>query len=321
MDMQPKERILDRRRWFVTGATGHLGSYFVRMLVGAEQEVAILLRQDSDLWRIRDIQKSVVPIQGDLTHSTLWRDEFLKYGPEVVVHFGWDGITAEARDSGDQMTCNVVATLQLLELIRDAGVRVFVGAGSQAEYGPHPNRIRESSAANPESPYGVAKYCLSLLVSNYCDSVGIRGLWLRVFSVYGPMDNSHHMLPTLISNLLRGRHTPLTTAEQMWDYLHVEDAARAFYAAATSPDAHGVYNVASGEAVRLRTVIEMVRDEIDRSLPLTFGEIACGTGRVAHLEGDIEKLKRATGWSPQITIAQGIAQTVAWYKQALSSQS
>jgi len=306
-------------RWFVTGATGHLGSFLVRLLLQQGHEVAILRRTRSNLWRIHDVENVLLHVYGDISQPEGWRRQFLDFQPEVVFHLAWEGVSAADRDAAGQMTRNVTAALRLLELSREARVRVFAGTGSQAEYGPCSHRIDESLQPKPCTPYGIAKYCLSMLMNQFCEAAGMRALWFRIFSVYGPMDNTFHMLPTLIQSLLEGRPMALTSGEQMWDYLYVEDAVRAFYAAVANPDAHGIYNVASGQAVRLRSIMENVRDLIAPSISLGFGELAARLGDPAHLEGDIEKLRLATGWSPRVELASGLAETVMWHRKSFLS--
>lgn len=314
-----EKRAVASARWFVTGATGHLGSFLIRLLLQQGHEVAILRRTGSNLWRIHDVENALLHVQGDMSQPEGWRRQFLDFQPEVVFHLAWEGVSAADRDAANQMTRNVTATLRLLELSHEARVRVFASTGSQAEYGPCSHRICESLQPKPCTSYGVAKYCLSMLINRYCEAVGMRAFWFRIFSVYGPMDNTFHMLPTLIQSLLEGWPMALTSAEQMWDYLYVEDAVRAFYAAVANPDAHGIYNVASGQAVRLRSIMESVRDQIAPSIPLRFGELAVKPGAAAHLEGDVEKLKLATGWSPRVDLASGLAETVAWYRNSFLS--
>lgn len=110
----------------------------------------------------------------------------------------------------------------------------------------------------------------------------------------------------------------LTGGDQIWDYVYVQDAIDALCAVLES-DALGVFNLGSGTPCTLRKFIEEVRDCVDPSLPLGFGEIPYRHDQVMHLEADISRLKSTTGWLPATSLYDGIQKTVNWYKQRADS--
>jgi nucleoside-diphosphate-sugar epimerase len=101
---------------------------------------------------------------------------------------------------------------------------------------------------------------------------------------------------------------------QEWDWLHVDDVARAIVAVAEAPTAVGVFNLGSGCAVPVRRAIERIRDLAAPGMELTFGEIPFRPDQVMHMQADISRLKAATGWAPSIPLDEGLAATVAWYR-------
>ena len=139
----------------------------------------------------------------------------------------------------------------------------------------------------------------------------MRWAWLRLFSVYGPDDNPGWLIPGIISQLLEGKEPPLTPGTQKWDYLHIRDAAEAVVAAAVSDKAQGIFNLGSGQPIAVRTIAETIRDLIDPTLPLGFGQVAFRPDQVMHLEADITRLKAATGWQPRTSLRDGLAETIA----------
>ena len=121
------------------------------------------------------------------------------------------------------------------------------------------------------------------------------------------------MLPSVILALLRGEKPALTLGEQRWDYLYVEDAVDAIWRAATTSSAQGVFNLGSGEAHTIKSIVERVRDLIDHNLPLGFGEVPYRPDQIMHLQADISRLKQVAGWSPQVSLDEGLRRTVDWF--------
>jgi nucleoside-diphosphate-sugar epimerase len=138
-----------------------------------------------------------------------------------------------------------------------------------------------------------------------------------VFSTYGPLEDLSWMIPYLIRTLLRRERPSLTACEQQWDYLFGPDAADAIWSVAKTTTATGVFNFGSGRANSLRKIVETLRDAIDPNLPLGIGEVPYRPDQVMHLEADIARLTRATGWTPATSLEEGLKQTVAWHKTQL----
>jgi UDP-glucose 4-epimerase len=302
---------------FITGATGFLGSFLVRHLIAQGHEVYAMIRnpEPEACWRIADLMTQLQVVEADLNHLDKLDAVLPAMRPDVIFHLAWNGVGSEARNSPAQLIQNVSSTLKMLDLCNLSGCPVFVGLGSQAEYGIAQGVLDEASACNPVTAYGVAKTSLSMLVAKFGEITKTRILWFRLFSAYGPKDDPNHLLPHLIDNLLDGACPPLTMGEQKWDYLYVEDAVEALIAGAVSANAHGIFNLASGQVHSLREVIESARNEIDRDIVLKFGELPYRPDQVMHLQADINRLCAATGWKPRIGLTEGLKTTIGWYKE------
>jgi UDP-glucose 4-epimerase len=301
-------------RCLVTGASGHVGAFLTKALLGRGCEVAVMVRPQSDVWRIADVLDQVTVIYGALGDLGNAREALNAWQPVMVFHCAWEGVTGAYRNDPAQITRNVAGSLELFEAMREAGMTTWVGLGSQAEYGAVEGRLSEELPPKPVTAYGVSKLCLCLMTEKLCAMTETRFLWLRLLAAYGPMDDPRHLLPSVINQLLDGERPALTPGEQRWDYLYIEDAAEAICRLALETSASGVFNLGSGDALTVRSLVETVRDLIDPALPLGLGDVPYRPDQVMHLEGDLAKLTTATGWRPEVTMEEGLRRTLAWHR-------
>jgi len=300
-------------RVLLTGATGFIGSALLRrLLADGRHEVAALLRPGTDPWRITDLLDRTRRITGALDDLEAARPQVAAFAPEAVLHLAWFGVGNALRNDTRQVA-NIAATVALVELARDLGARHWIGLGSQAEYGPCGGPITEETPTRPTTLYGITKLSAGLLARHLCAEAGMRFAWLRVFSTYGPADDPAWMIPYLILRLLRGERPALTAGEQLWDYLHVDDAAAAIARVLEAPGAAGLFNLGSGTADTIRAIVERVRDRIDPGLPLGFGEVPYRPDQVMRLQADVSRLREATGWTPVVPLGEGLDRTVRWF--------
>jgi UDP-glucose 4-epimerase len=302
-------------RCLVTGGTGMSGSRLVRLLLAKRCQVAMLVREPSLAWRIADLLPRLELIGGSLASLPEAAGAIQGFRPQTVFHLGWYGAVNSCRNDVRQVTENLGGTLELLHIARESGCQHFVGVGSQAEYGAHDGLLTEELPARPTTLYGLAKLCAGLVGQQLSDTLGIKFTWLRLLAAYGPADQADYLIPTVILSLLRGEKPLLTSGVQRWDYLYVEDVAEAIWQAAQEPKAVGVFNLASGQPVTVRAIVEQLSVLIDHRLPLGWGELSSPSLPIRSLEADISKFRRATGWGPRIPLEEGLRRTVEWFRE------
>lgn len=307
-------------RIFLTGASGFVGAETLRLALAAGHEVIAPLRPGSAAPRLAPYAGRFARVDLDLRDTAAMAAALAQHRPEVVLHLAWAGVANAARFDRRQITDNVEAACALVEGAAAAGVGAFIGVGSQGEYGAG-SAMLEGTLPAPTTLYGAAKVAALFLTRQLAAQAGMRHAWLRLFSTYGPGDNEGWLIPMLVTEMLAGRRPRTTLGTQRWDWLHVEDVARGLLAAATTPGAEGVFNLGSGRAVPVREVIERIRDLAAPGMELVFGEVPFRPDQVMHMQADITRLCAATGWSPRISIEEGLAGTVAWYRAQLTAHT
>ena len=171
-------------RIIVTGASGFLGSWICRVL-SSSHEVVALVRKNSSLKKIFDLQNLHVT---NLIESS-WGDYIFQECPDILILADWWGVGNEHRNDLKQFD-NVERIRKLVCHARDSGVKTIIGVGSQAELGSVQSIITEGNADNSSTLYGKAKIETRIMIENELRGSNVRFVWMRVFSTYGPLDDS-----------------------------------------------------------------------------------------------------------------------------------
>jgi len=301
-------------RCVVTGASGHVGSFLTRLLLERGHEVLAVVRPTSDLWRIGDVLDRVSLAYAELEEADGLVPQLCEFRPDVTFHLAWMGVTADHRNSEAQITTNLLGTLKFFQAVRAARCPVFVGLGSQAEFGLYDRALTEDLPVRPVTAYGVSKLSAGLLTAKLAEISGLRHVWLRLVSTYGPKDDTRHLIPSVILQLLRGESPRLSPGGQLCDYLYVGDTAEALLSAATAENASGVLVFGSGEVHSVREICEKLKDLIDPGATLAFGAEPYRPDQIMHLEAEIGRIRSVTGWSPSVSLDEGLARTVAYHR-------
>lgn len=233
---------------------------------------------------------------------------------DTFYHIAW-GNTGENRNSSTELQSrNIAYTLAAVKTAYALGCRRFIGAGSQAEYGPMDvDKISPDSPVNPTTPYGAAKLASGQLARMLCKELGMECIWPRIFSVYGIYEKETTMVASGLRKMLAGEKTSFTPALQRWDYLFSTDAGRAYYLIGEKGKDGAVYCVGSGKAALLKDYIEIMA-ELTGAEETGIGARPYPEGAVMNLCADISSLTADTGFVPEYTFREGIRETITWLK-------
>lgn len=305
------------QRAIITGPTGAIGMALLQKCIEAGVEVAAVCHRGSKRIGRIPVSEKVKVVECDLDKIGTLPD-LLQGSYDVFFHLAWACTAGEGRNDVAAQTQNIKSTTEAVEAAHRLGCECFIGAGSQAEYGRVEGKLSANTPTFPENGYGIAKLCAGQLSRLRCSQLGIRHIWFRVLSIYGPYDGEQTMVLSGIKKMLSGEAAKYTPAEQMWDYLYSKDAGRAFYLAAEKGKDGAVYCLGSGQAAPLKDYIEIMRDEIDPALPLKIGAKPYAEKQVMYLCADITDLQKDTGFTPQVGFREGVRETVEWVKKQIN---
>lgn len=295
----------------ISGATGAIGMALIKRLLEENVKILILCRKDSP--RLFQIPRSPLI---DIDCCSLEEYEtYQKPGDEnfdTFYHFAWDGTFGVSRNDMYLQNRNVRHTLDAVRLAKRLGCHTFIGAGSQAEYGRVEGILTPSTPTFPENGYGIAKLCAGQMSRVLCHELGMKHIWTRVLSVYGPYDADYTMIMSTIIKLINGETPKFTKGEQVWDYMYSGDAANAFYLLGEKGIDGKIYVLGSGNARPLKDFILELRDVINPKAEIELGTVPYVQNQVMYLSADTTELINDTGICGFTEFKDGISETIRY---------
>lgn len=291
----------------ITGPTGSVGSDLIRCALARGDEIIAIVRPGSE--RLDNLPKSehLIVLECDISNYSSLRN---KAHCDVFYHLAWAKTFGTDRDDVHTQVDNIQYCIDAVDLAESWGASIFVGTGSQAEYGCTQVPLNESIPVNPTSGYGIAKFAAGKLCKLYCTQKKIRFNWARILSVYGRCDADHTLIRYLINTLLREEIPDLTDCEQIWDYVYSEDCAKALLAIGDKGVDGRTYCIGSGNPKPLKKYVEILRDAINPNLNLNFGAKPYYPHQAMFLCADISDLTADTGFVPEYPFEKGIRKMI-----------
>lgn len=309
-------------RCLVTGGAGFIGSHLAHALVEKGWDVRVLDNLSTGkLENMDGFRDRVEFVEGTITDLGTARR--CCEGVEVVFHQA--ALASVPRSVEDPLTSNfhnVDGTLTMLLAARDAGVRRFVYAASSSAYGDSEELPkREDMPYEPLSPYAVNKYVGELYLKVFDRLYGLSSVGLRYFNVFGPRQDPKSqyaaVIPIFITRMLAGK-APLINGDGSFsrDFTFIDNVVHAnLCAAAASAPGGCTVNVACGDRFSLNELVRHINTHAGTAIEPEYGPVRAGD--VPHSQADIARAREVLGYEPRIGFEEGLARTVAWYRENL----
>jgi len=307
----------------VTGGAGFIGSAFVRLLLadGTSHRITVLdkLTYAGNLDNLTPIadHPHYRFVHGDICDAALVNELVTTIRPDALVHFAAEShVDRSILSPAPVFETNLQGTFTLLEAVRLQQIPRYVHVSTDEVYGSidEPHEAEENWPLNASSPYSATKAGSDLLALSYFKTFRCPVVVTRASNNYGPYQFPEKLIPLMISNALEDKPLPVYgDGMQVRDWLFVDDHCRAILAVLDKGRLGEIYNIGGNRSLPNREVIKRILDLTGKPESL----ITTVTDRPGHdrryaLSSD--KITRETGWSPQVSFEEGLAQTIDWYK-------
>jgi nucleoside-diphosphate-sugar epimerase len=303
---------LNKKRIFLTGATGFIGSHLLRRLIKENCEVHISVRENSSLERIKDVIDNCTCHILDLTDFNSTKNLIKKLKPEIIFHLAAYGVDYRQQDIYRAINVNINASVNLFESFLENKEFRFVHTGTSLEYGRRNKPISENEIPQPESIYGITKFT-SIQLLSFIAKQAKRGdlIILRPFGVFGEFEGNYKFFPQIIDKLGRGESVKLTEGEQIRDYIYIDDLVDAYIKAATVPLPSGnnaeIINIGSGRGISIKEIALNIAKQIGVNNDLLkFGALPYRPDEIMYSVANIRKAKKILNWKPKTSLKEGI---------------
>ncbi len=310
-------------RLLVTGAAGFIGTNLVRHALAhtVERLVAVdLLTYAGNYANLSDLESN--PrfrfVRADIADRQAMAAVVDEEGIDTLVNCAAEThVDRSIADHWPFVTTNVEGTLVLLEAVRGrAGFRRFLQVSTDEVYGSiAAGRATEDWPTRPSSPYAASKAAADAFVQAYATTYGLPAVITRSSNNYGPYQFPEKLIPLFVTNALDGQPLPLYgDGMNVRDWIHVEDHCAALWHVLGLPGARGeVFNVSADHEVPNRSVTDLILHLLERPATLVR-YVADRPGHDRRYALDAARL-RQSGWQPRRGFEEGLAATVAWYRE------
>ena len=300
-------------KYIITGATSFIGLELMDYLLAQHHHVIAVCRPDSK--GLSKIPSGVEVVLAEMSeYGNLHRE--IDHA-DVFVNLAWGGTGRDGRNVQDIQNENVINTIAAMFAADKMGCKVFVEAGSQAEYGTVLDKITEETPCHPFSEYGKAKLEVKNELFELSEQLGIKYVHLRIFSLFGENDHPWTLVMSSIDKMLHNEQIDLSPCTQNWNFLYVKDAVRQIvglcdYAINSSDYIHEVFNIASKDTRVLKDFVEEMYSLTQSKSELKFGAII--PTNVVSLDPDVSKTEAATDFISEHSFEDIINNIIRKYK-------
>jgi nucleoside-diphosphate-sugar epimerase len=300
----------------VTGATGFIGRWLISGLLNRGISVTAVIRPNSKHLALLPVDNRLTIVECPMSEYKTLQNFIPKRDRCVFYHLAWAGVSGPERVNLPIQLSNIEAAVQSVTVASQLGCIAYVGLGSIME-------IEAVSATNTDEArpgmgylYGDAKHFAHLATKAQAAKMNLSHLWPMLTNAYGEYEYSARFINSTLRKMLRNEPLEFTAGTQNYDFIHVEDVARALIAIGQKGKPFHSYIIGSGKAAPLRSFIEEMGRSLAPEQPLLFGNVPYTGVQLSREVFSIKSLQKDTEFTPQISFEDGIKRTMNWLRKA-----
>ncbi len=320
-------------RVLITGITGFVGSYMAEHALACGAEVYGSSRWRSKTENIDRLRGKITLIESDLRDLSSVRALLETSNPDYVIHLAAQSfVGASWQAPAETLSTNIISQVNLLEAIR--GLKMaprFLAIGSSEEYGfVHPDElpIKETNPLRPLSPYAVSKVAQDMMGYQYFKSYGLPIIRTRAFNHEGPRRGDVFVTSSFakqVAEIEVGEREPVIFVGDLKprrDFSDVRDVVRGYWLLLERGEPGEVYNLCSGRSWSIRQVLDFLLDQSRaKNVTVTVDPARLRPSDVMVLEGDATRMRKTTGWEPEIPLERTLRDLLGYWRQRTMSSS
>lgn len=301
------------KKVILTGATGFVGNAVLKELIKNDVYVIAVSRSENPK-NIPD-SKLVKYISCDLSEMEKLESKITDRDIDTFYHFAWNGSAGPARADTKLQLKNAQWTIDSLNVAKKIGCKRFVVAGSIMEHETVAATYTQGNRPGLGYIYGSGKLVAHTMAMSVANNIGIDLIWAEITNAYGIGELSPRMVNITLRKVIRKEIPQFTAGTQNYDFVYIDDVARAFYLIGKNGKPFNDYVIGSSTAKPLRDFLLEMKDSVAPDLDFIFGDIPF-TGINLPLEKfDCSKTEKDTGFRAEISFAEGTKRTINWLKE------
>jgi dTDP-glucose 4,6-dehydratase len=261
-------------------------------------------------------------VQTDLnTNIDVLTRELDLFTPTMVVNFAAQGMVAQSWHQPDHWyQTNVMANVRLHEILRRRNwLKKYVHVGTPEVYGSTSGIILEDTRFNPSTPYAVSRAACDMHLRTYYTNYGFPVVWTRAANVYGPGQQLYRIIPRTILAIILGQKLPLHGGgNSIRSFIHINDVARATLNIARNAPPGECYHLSTDQFISIRDLVSKLCEILNADFESIVDIVSERPGKDTAYTLDSSKARSTFNWSPQMSLENGLSETVEWVRKYLS---
>jgi len=300
----------------VIGASGFIGANLYRHIAKVRSDVFAVVRHEPG-WRLSSVDVDRV-IAADLNDYAATLNLINSINPKTIFDLSAYGAYSFEKDINKIYETNYLAMVNLVQCLREKNIAAYIHAGSSSEYGLNSAAPLEGEKCEPNSHYALSKLSSAQYIEYLGKHHDFPGLHLRLYSVYGPLEDTSRLIPTAIEAAMHGRLPPFVDPNTSRDFIYIDDVCEAFIvsAASMSRKLYGeIFNIGSGLKTTIRELAYTVKSSFNVNEEPKFGSLQGRDWDLPDWYSNSDKAKHILGWSPKISLTEGLLKISEWIQE------